>query len=164
MPRIKIPSPAPSDWKVDPVNGSFGKIQVGMSKEKIIALDLPMKWGSEEQEGLAYEVVTVIAPGDIAIECVLSGEIVYRCSSESKRLRDPAGEGVGSSLGGLKRAYPQGRLLVSYENGKNANFVLEGRMMFSMDVRLIGEECFELKKCVFDEDVLRVVRVVVTDV
>lgn len=163
-PRTEESSTQPSDWMVDPVSGSFGLLHVGMSKERIISLDLPLKWGEDQQEGLTYEVVTVSAPGDIAIECVLSDDIVYRCSSESKRLRDPAGEGVGSSLRELRRAHPQGRLLVSYENGKNANFVLGGRMMFAMDVRLIKEECFELEQCVFDEDALRVVRIVITDV
>jgi len=154
----------PSDWTLDPVSGSFGLLEVGISKQKVISLDLPMKWRGEEQEGVTYEVVTVNAPGDITIECVLSDNIVYRCSSESQRLRDPAGMGVGSSLRELKKAYPQGRLLVTYENGKNANFVLGGRMMFSMDVRLVNDECFELEQCVFDEDALRAVRVVINDV
>lgn len=154
----------PSDWKLDPVSGSFGLLEVGISRQKVISLDLPMKWGEEEQEGLVYEVVTVSAPGDIAIECVLSDDIVYRCSSESKRLRDPVGMGVGSSLRELKRVYPQGRLLVTSENGRNANFVMGGRMMFSMDVRLIKDECFDLEQCVFDEDALRAVRVVINDV
>lgn len=123
-----------------------------------------MRWGKEEQEGAVYETVTVTALGDVTIQCVLSDEIVYRCSSDSTRLRDPAGKGVGSSLGELKRAYPHGRLLVSYENGKNANFIVGRRMMFSMDAHSIKEERFELEQCVFDEHSLRAVRIVITDV
>lgn len=162
-PHAWVSSTQTSEWTVDPVKGSIGLLQIGMSEEAIVSLNLPIKWSEEEQEGMSYEVVTVSGPGDITIECVLSDGIVYRCSSESKRLRDRAGQGVGSTLRELKRAYPLGRLLVSYENGKNASFVLGGRMMFSMDLRLIKEECFELKQCDFDEDALRAVRIVVTD-
>ncbi len=162
--HAEAPSTRATDWTVDPVNGAFGRVEAGMSEAKLSSLGLPMKWGEQEQEGATYKVVTVTAPGDITIECVLSDQIVYRCSSESAGLHDPAGVGVGSSLGELKRAYPHGHLLVTHENGRNANFILGGKMMFSMDVRLINEECFELKRCVFDEEALRVVRIVITDV
>ncbi len=127
-------------------------------------LGLPVKWSQVEQEGDVYEAATLSAPGDITIDCVLSDGLVYRCSSESKGLRDRAGMGVGSTLRELRLTYPTGRFLVGSADGRYANFIAEGSLMFSMDLSLIKEDCFDLKECAFDEDVLRVVRIVMTHV
>lgn len=164
QPHLQMSQEQPADWLVDPIRGSFGVLTVGMPKGKLAVLGLPIKWGQVEEEGDLYETATVSVTGDITVNCVLSDGLVYRCSSESEGLRDHAGMGIGSTLRELRRAYPQGRILVGSENGRYANFVMAGPLMFSMDLSSIKDSCFELEDCELDEDALRVIRIVITNV
>lgn len=151
VPEAETPQPVASMGSEEPppppqVNSAVPGIRfltIGMSEEELKAHDLPVSWGTRNQEGEAYDLATVeLEPGAAATGVFdLDGKL-YSLEIESEGIRDNHGLGVGSTLAEISTAYPQGRMIYGVEEGRHAAFLTGGVLVFRFDPADLADSCF----------------------
>jgi hypothetical protein len=114
--------------------------------------------GINEIYRLDYEGQTI----DLAFDEI---DEVYEIVTSSDKLQDSFGNGVGSSLANLKLSYPVGLFILSSEEGRVANFITPGHVIFAFDIEDFPAGCFDFPRdCVYDDTTKYVNQVKVIDI
>jgi len=140
-------------YLINPRNAELLGLEIGQPKEAFqkvefdfAVIETHTELGLEESYKLDREGVLVNLFFD-------QNNKVYEITSQSHRLKDIYGNGVGTSLNELKQSYPQGRFAVGQEEGRFANFITPGHVIFGFDIEDFPESCFSFpSQCEYDEN------------
>lgn len=140
--------------RIDSSIGEVGGVAVDSNQARLESLGLPLSRRTINMEGDEYQVVDIEISEEVVVSCLLDlAGSVHEISSNSRKLRDERGAGVGNTLSELKKIYPNGTLLVGAADARFANFINGTKLIFALDQSGIDESCFETgeRECEIDE-------------
>lgn len=132
------------DWnRINTSLGAVGRIQTGMTESELNLLGYQFERSGVFLEGDTYTAIRLEISDGKHVECLIDSGIVDSISIKVSGILDENQIGVGSTLGRLREAYPEGELLVGDADGRYANFVNGTKVVFQMDQSNMEPACFE---------------------
>lgn len=124
-----------------PVDGNFSSISNSFEV---------LEEGKELLEGDPYDFMIVTIADDLNVKIAFSDDTtdenshVHYFEIHSALLRDPRGLTVGSALGRVMDAWPEGRFVAGFTDGKKyARYWTGHEIIFSFDPGDLEESCFQ---------------------
>ena len=112
---------------------SIGDVSVGMTRADLEERSISYESDTRLLEGDKYNILRISLDGEEVVALMnLEGKI-HRLETSSAGLRDRCGVGVGSSFSEVRGAYPQGRMVIEYADGRVANYVTGTHLIFVFD-------------------------------
>lgn len=127
---------------INSTTGEVGPIAVGMSLSEIRATGVDYSLGSVFLEGDEYQTIEYVIEGAPVIALLNHDDSIDRLQVGSDALVDQYGLGVGVAFEQVASAYPMGRSIIEFADGKVANYVTGTHLIFEFDADQLAEECF----------------------
>lgn len=132
------------DWnRINTSLGAVGRIQTGMTESDLDRLGYQSERSEVVLEGDTYTSIQLEISDGKNVECLIASGVVDSISIRASGILDENEIGVGSTLGRLREAYPEGKLLIGDADGRYANFVNGTKVVFQMDQSNLEPACFE---------------------
>lgn len=138
-----VASQTVDETRINTSLGAVGRIQTGMTESDLDRLGYPSKRSEVTLEGDTYTSIRLEIGEGKHVDCLFASGLVDSISISSSGIVDESDIGVGSTLGRLREANPEGKLLIGDADGRFANFVNGTKVVFQMDQRSLQSTCFE---------------------